>query len=173
MKSGIDPPKLIMRRFIDLDSLHGTGLKRMRESLNLTQRELARISGLSRSTISSIETGRHDPTLGTVMRMRDAMLAYMFKNQRFLNCCKIFDFANMSEKATPFHTVVERSSTNAGDSMGVPIPNFSDVSKCDEHSVGGAMVLLSIEQAAAGRGDSEKESGKASRPGAEKPLSEF
>lgn len=68
---------IISHRFISLDGLHGDGLKQLRQALGITQSELARLAGISRSTISNIETNRQEPTLGTIIQIRDALLECM------------------------------------------------------------------------------------------------
>lgn len=48
-------------------------IKRLRESRELSQRDLARASGLSRNTVSLLERGRTSPTLATLQRIADAL----------------------------------------------------------------------------------------------------
>ena len=44
-----------------------------RSSINLTQQELAKRSGISQSNISKIEKGIYNPSLKTLKRLADAM----------------------------------------------------------------------------------------------------
>lgn len=48
-------------------------LRKLREERGLSQRELARLSGVSNGTISLIEQGRSDPTLGLMMKILDGI----------------------------------------------------------------------------------------------------
>lgn len=50
-----------------------SGLKRLRIRRGLSQRKLAALSGVSNATISLIEHGRTDPSLGLLKRVLDAM----------------------------------------------------------------------------------------------------
>jgi transcriptional regulator with XRE-family HTH domain len=50
----------------------GERLKALREDKSYSQRELARRSGLTHTTISAIEAGRIDPSLGTLRRILGA-----------------------------------------------------------------------------------------------------
>jgi transcriptional regulator with XRE-family HTH domain len=50
-----------------------SGLKRLRIRHGLSQRKLAALSGVSNATISLIEHGRTDPSLGLLKRVLDAM----------------------------------------------------------------------------------------------------
>jgi transcriptional regulator with XRE-family HTH domain len=47
----------------------GKRIKQRREVLNLTIRDLADITGLSKTTISQIETGRGNPTFGVLQNI--------------------------------------------------------------------------------------------------------
>ena len=51
----------------------GSGLKTLRIRHGLSQRRLAALSGVSNATISLIEHGRTDPSLGLLKRILDAM----------------------------------------------------------------------------------------------------
>ncbi len=48
-------------------------LIRSREEAHLTQKELAKISGLTQSNISNIENGTNRPTLPTLKKLADAL----------------------------------------------------------------------------------------------------
>ena len=49
-------------------------LKEIREELRMTQEELAEKSGITRQTISSIETDEsYNPTFGTLKKLSDAL----------------------------------------------------------------------------------------------------
>ncbi|MEO8186763.1 MAG: cupin domain-containing protein [Burkholderiaceae bacterium] len=50
----------------------GERLKALRQEKNYSQRELARRAGLTHTTISAIEAGRIDPSLGTLKRVLNA-----------------------------------------------------------------------------------------------------
>jgi putative transcriptional regulator len=39
-------------------------VRTLRESLGLTQAELAKLTGVSRQAINAVETGRYDPSIG-------------------------------------------------------------------------------------------------------------
>lgn len=52
----------------------GQEIRRMRESLGMTQAQLARRAGMSQSTIAGIETGkRRDLQLSTIMRLAEGL----------------------------------------------------------------------------------------------------
>jgi transcriptional regulator with XRE-family HTH domain len=51
----------------------GRRLRRVRETRGLSQRALARAAGVSNATISLIENGRTDPSLGMLKRILDAL----------------------------------------------------------------------------------------------------
>src|SRR5918995_280591 len=51
----------------------GLGLKTLRTRHGLSQRRLAALSGVSNATISLIEHGRTDPSMGLLKRVLDAM----------------------------------------------------------------------------------------------------
>ncbi len=52
----------------------GTNIKERREELRMTQEELAQRSGVSRQTISSLETGKYDNVLvGTLAAIAMAL----------------------------------------------------------------------------------------------------
>ena len=72
--------KIICYRFLSLENLHGKGLRNIRKSLGLTQKELAALTGICCSSISNIENDRQDPTMKTITRVRDALLGYIESN---------------------------------------------------------------------------------------------
>ena len=51
----------------------GENLKRIRKEMQLTQQELARMSGVKQATISAIEKGRNHPTTPTLEMLAKAM----------------------------------------------------------------------------------------------------
>jgi transcriptional regulator with XRE-family HTH domain len=51
----------------------GAGLRAIREAQGLSQVNLSKASGVSRSSISAIERGRQEPTFRTLMRLRDGL----------------------------------------------------------------------------------------------------
>ncbi|AKX95668.1 transcriptional regulator [Moorella thermoacetica] len=51
----------------------GNRLKELREKHHLTQYRLAKLSGVSQSHISEIESGDKEPTTGTLMKICSAM----------------------------------------------------------------------------------------------------
>ena len=48
-------------------------IKRIREQRGLSQEALAAKAGLSRGYLARLETGRHDPTVGTVEKLAKAL----------------------------------------------------------------------------------------------------
>ena len=72
--------KIICYRFLSLENLHGKGLRNIRKTLGLTQKGLAAITGTCCSSISNIENDKQDPTLKTIIRVRDALLGYIESN---------------------------------------------------------------------------------------------
>jgi UDP-N-acetylglucosamine 1-carboxyvinyltransferase len=50
-----------------------TAFKEARKSIPLTQEELARKSGVNRTTLSKIESGSRNATVDTLMRLADAL----------------------------------------------------------------------------------------------------
>lgn len=48
-------------------------IKKYRETLGWSQEQLARKSGVSRSTIGDVETGAHMPTIEVVLRLAEAL----------------------------------------------------------------------------------------------------
>jgi transcriptional regulator with XRE-family HTH domain len=53
--------------------LFGDRLRKLRAAAELTQRELARLTGTSAAAISNFEAGNNSPTLGTLLRLADAL----------------------------------------------------------------------------------------------------
>ena len=51
----------------------GLRLQNLRNQQGLSQRKLARTAGVSNATISLIEHGRTDPSMGLLKRILDAM----------------------------------------------------------------------------------------------------
>ncbi len=51
----------------------GTRLRRLRHSQHLSQRRLAQLAGVSNASVSLIESGRSDPSLGLLKRILDAL----------------------------------------------------------------------------------------------------
>ena len=48
-------------------------VKQYRKSAHMTQSQLAESSGVSRQTISDIETGKHDPTISVALLLARAL----------------------------------------------------------------------------------------------------
>ncbi|MDH7478821.1 MAG: helix-turn-helix transcriptional regulator [Syntrophomonadaceae bacterium] len=63
-------------------------VKRLRESFNLTQEQLAKKIGVSRQTIISIEAGRYNPSL---------ILAYKLAKSFGSGIEEVFDFSGLEE----------------------------------------------------------------------------
>lgn len=57
----------------DYAQLFGARLRELRAAAGLTQRELAKRSGTSSAAISNFEAGNNAPTLGTLVRLADAL----------------------------------------------------------------------------------------------------
>jgi len=55
------------------EQLFGDRLRELRAAAELTQRELARLAGTSAAAISNFEAGNNSPTLGTLVRLADAL----------------------------------------------------------------------------------------------------
>lgn len=81
----------------------GLGLKNLRTRHGLSQRRLAAMSGVSNATISLIEHGRTDPSLGLLKRVLDAMgvsFAEFFSSQSapedrfFYNACELSEIGS-------------------------------------------------------------------------------
>jgi transcriptional regulator with XRE-family HTH domain len=63
----------------------GTEIRRLRSRQGLSQRQLALLAGVSNATVSLIEAGRTDPSLGMLKRILDALgvsLAEFFAGRR-------------------------------------------------------------------------------------------
>jgi transcriptional regulator with XRE-family HTH domain len=57
----------------DYAQIFGARLRELRTAAGLTQRELAKRSGTSSAAISNFEAGNNAPTLGTLVRLADAI----------------------------------------------------------------------------------------------------
>jgi len=57
----------------DYAQIFGARLRELRTAARLTQRELAKRSGTSSAAISNFEAGNNAPTLGTLVRLADAL----------------------------------------------------------------------------------------------------
>jgi transcriptional regulator with XRE-family HTH domain len=57
----------------DYAQIFGARLRELRTAAGLTQRELAKRSGTSSAAISNFEAGNNAPTLGTLVRLADAL----------------------------------------------------------------------------------------------------
>jgi transcriptional regulator with XRE-family HTH domain len=57
----------------DYAQIFGARLRELRTAAGLTQRELAKLSGTSSAAISNFEAGNNAPTLGTLVRLADAL----------------------------------------------------------------------------------------------------
>src|SRR5690606_41125090 len=67
-----------------MDTL-GTEIRRLRSRQGLSQRQLALLAGVSNATVSLIEAGRTDPSLGMLKRILDALgvsFAEFFSSRR-------------------------------------------------------------------------------------------
>lgn len=58
---------------VEVDESLGIKLRQIRQKLSLSQRELARRSGITHTTISLIESGRISPSLSSLKKVLDAM----------------------------------------------------------------------------------------------------
>jgi transcriptional regulator with XRE-family HTH domain len=57
----------------DYAQIFGARLRELRNAAGLTQRELAKRSGTSSAAISNFEAGNNAPTLGTLVRLAEAL----------------------------------------------------------------------------------------------------
>ena len=57
----------------DYAQIFGARLRELRTAAGLTQRELAKRSGTSSAAISNFEAGNNAPTLGTLVRLAEAL----------------------------------------------------------------------------------------------------
>jgi len=57
----------------DYAQIFGARLRELRTAAGLTQRELAKRSGTSSAAISNFEAGNNSPTLGTLVRLAEAL----------------------------------------------------------------------------------------------------
>jgi transcriptional regulator with XRE-family HTH domain len=58
---------------MDMRKLVGTNLERIRRQKGLTQEELAELSGFSQQYLSTIESGRANPTIVTIYEIAMSM----------------------------------------------------------------------------------------------------
>jgi transcriptional regulator with XRE-family HTH domain len=58
---------------MDMRKLVGRNVKRARERKELTQEQLAEVSGFSQQYISSLEQGRRNPTIITIYEIAQAL----------------------------------------------------------------------------------------------------
>ena len=56
-----------------MDQEIGRKLKRIRTRRGVSQRQLARVSGVANATISQIEAGRINPTVGLLKKVLDGI----------------------------------------------------------------------------------------------------
>ena len=68
---------------VDLDFLHGDGLKLLRSSLNVTQAQLAKMAEISESTLSKVENSKQNPTLPTLIKLRSALHQALRKSEKY------------------------------------------------------------------------------------------
>jgi transcriptional regulator with XRE-family HTH domain len=59
-----------MDRFLEVD---GMQLRRLRRARALSQRDLARITGIAQDTISQLETGKREAQPRTIRRLAEAL----------------------------------------------------------------------------------------------------
>jgi transcriptional regulator with XRE-family HTH domain len=57
----------------DYAQIFGARLRELRTAAGLTQRELAKRSGTSSAAISNFEAGNNAPTLGTLVKLAEAL----------------------------------------------------------------------------------------------------
>ncbi|NYT00101.1 MAG: helix-turn-helix transcriptional regulator [Methanocellales archaeon] len=103
-------PKIVCYRFLSLENLHGEGLRNIRKTLGLTQKGLAAITGICCSSISNIENDKQDPTLKTIIRVRDALLVYIESNVE--PCVASDDIVVMNIGLLHRESVSQRSTKN-------------------------------------------------------------
>ena len=65
-------------------------LKKIRKYIGLTQREFAKIAGISQSMIAKIESGKIDPTYSYVKKIEDA-LSLLTKEHDKKECIRIYE----------------------------------------------------------------------------------
>lgn len=65
-----EPKAIVLEDFL---KMVGGQLKALRESKNLSQREVAETAGLDRAYLSSVENGKQNITLGALMRLASAL----------------------------------------------------------------------------------------------------
>ena len=58
---------------MDTKQLIGTRIKKVRNSKGLTQEELAELMGINSKYLSSIERGKENPTLNTVLKLAESL----------------------------------------------------------------------------------------------------
>lgn len=58
---------------VDINSILGYNLANARNTCNMFQRDLAKLSGIKQSDISDIERGKANPTIKTLKRLADSM----------------------------------------------------------------------------------------------------
>ena len=59
-----------MNRFLEVD---GMQLRRLRRARALSQRDLARLTGIAQDTISQLETGKREAQPRTIRRLAEAL----------------------------------------------------------------------------------------------------
>jgi transcriptional regulator with XRE-family HTH domain len=58
---------------MEIEKAVGLALRRARESRGVSQRELSRLSQVSRSFLADVENGRGQPTIPTLKRLTDEL----------------------------------------------------------------------------------------------------
>jgi len=74
-------------------------LKEHRERRQLTQEELHKLSGISRSTIAELETGRRLARTRTAMKLAKALKT---SPEKLSGACQVQEFKSFADKFTDF-----------------------------------------------------------------------
>lgn len=72
---------------MDMRRLVGKNLTRLRDERNMTQKEIAAISGISQQYLSSLESGKRNPTVITIYQISLALnvdpMELLRRNKKF------------------------------------------------------------------------------------------
>jgi predicted transcriptional regulator len=77
-------------------------IKRIRKTLNITQKELAKYSAVSQSLIAKIESGKIDPAFSKVIKINNALISLTSKNEK-----KAIDFMNKKIITTSINDTIK------------------------------------------------------------------